>query len=533
MITVTWGSDRSPGTARIKAVAVLPSAGQMGPRYATLRDYLRVVRQRRLLILLCAAVFTVAGIAIGLSQDDKFRTASALRFTDPNNVFSTIGDTAVPTNQLPQVAVQRAVDVQGKQIASAARRAVGKTAPVTVTARDEPRTSLVVIETTSTDAAAAAKWANEWAKQAKRITTRQAQQSFLRAAAALRKQRDALGKQPEDLTTRATLTRRVSTLQTAAAVVAPAQIVRRAAVPGQPYAPDRKRDALVGLLLGLTIGLVAAFVLDALDRRVRRPVEIETDLHAPVLGHIYSGAMRSTPFVVNGKTPHRSWVPGRGGNDDSALEGFQILRTNLESLQDGEVHTIMVTSALPGEGKSTVAVGLAGASVLTGRMTLLVECDLRRPSLHEKLDIPREPGLGDYLSGVAGPEEVLRVVSLSQRTGPAGDLVVIPAGAAREESTKLLSSERFVDFLNQVRSTYDVIILDTGPVLSVADPRDIARHADAVLLCVRAAHTTRDQARAAKAALDQATNKPAGVVVTDVRPAEDETHGYYSYGYST
>ena len=505
----------------------------MGPRYATLRDYLRVVRQRRLLILVCAAVFTVAGIAIGLSQDDKYRTTSALRFTDPNDVFSTIGSAAVPTDQLPQVAVQRAVDVQGKRIALATQRVVGKTVPVTVTARDEPRTNLVDIEADSTDPTVAAKWANAWAVQAKRITTADAKRQFRTAANALRAQIRQLGKDPAGLATRAQLTQRASTLETAAAVVAPAQIVRRAQIPAAPYAPDRKRDAIVGLLLGLTIGLIAAFVRDALDRRVRRPVDIETDLHAPVLGHIYSSAMRETPFVVNGKKPQRSWVPGRHGNDDSALEGFQILRTNLESLQSGNAQTIMITSALPGEGKSTVAVGLAGASVLTGRMTLLVECDLRRPSLHEKLDVPREPGLGDYLAGVAGPEEVLRVVSLSQRTGPAGDLVVIPAGASREESTKLLSSERFVEFLDQVRSQYDVIILDTGPVLAVADPRDIARHADAVLLCVRAAHTTREQARAAKAALEQVMSQPAGVVVTDVRPAEDETLGYYAYGYST
>src|SRR4051794_33616066 len=159
----------------------------MGPRYATLRDYLRVVRQRRLLILLCAAVFTLAGVAIGLSQDDKYRTASSLRFTDPNNVFSTIGQTAVPSNQLPQVAVQRAVDVLGKRVASATRKEVGKTAAVSVTARDEPRTSLVSIEVTSTDPKAAAKWANAWAGQAKRITTGDAKRQFSRAADALRK----------------------------------------------------------------------------------------------------------------------------------------------------------------------------------------------------------------------------------------------------------------------------------------------------------------------------------------------------------
>jgi succinoglycan biosynthesis transport protein ExoP len=127
---------------------------------------------------------------------------------------------------------------------------------------------------------------------------------------------------------------------------------------------------------------------------------------------------------------------------------------------------------------------------------------------------------------------VLRVVSLSQDSGISGDLVVIPGGAPRPDSAMLLSSSRFSEFLEQVRSTYEVIILDTGPVLSVADPRDIARHVDGVLLCVRSAHTTREQARAAKGAIEQVTSNPAGIVVTDVQPGQDEA-GYYSYGYSS
>src|SRR3954447_2752016 len=341
----------------MKAVrTVLLWAGQMAPRYATLRDYLRVVRQRRLLILLCAAVFTAAGVGLGQSQDHRYRTSSAMRFTDPNAVFTSVAQTSIPPSQLPQIAVQRAVDVVGKQISSATKKAVGKTKAVSVTAFDEPRTNLVRIEVTSTDPKAAAKWANEWADQAKAITTKQAQAQFRGAAKAIRKERDKLGRKPEDIVTRSTLTQRASTLDSAAAIVAPAEIVSRATVPADPYSPDRLRDALVGLLIGLTLGLVFAFLRDALDRRVRRPLEIESDLHAPVLGHIYSGAMRTTPFVVNGKKQSRSFLPGRH-SDDSALEGFQILRTNLESLEQGEVQTIMVTSAMPGEGKSTVAVG--------------------------------------------------------------------------------------------------------------------------------------------------------------------------------
>lgn len=505
------------------------------PRYATLRDYLRVIRQRRVLILVCTLVFAIAGFALSLTQDKMYRTSSALRFSDPKAVFASIAQTSLPSLDLPTTAIQKAVDVARPPISTATAKAVGKTAAITPNIFDEPRTSLVDIEISSTDPKAAAKWANEWALQAQRITRQQARAQFRQAAAATRRQEKKLGNGAQDVIARSQLEQRAATLDTAAAVVDPADVVRTAAVPTTPYAPDRARDVLVGLILGLTIGIVAAFVRDALDRRLRRPLDIESDLHTPVLGHIYSGAMRNPPFVVNGRKPARQLLPvGRRGGEDATLEGFQILRTNLEAFENGsDVSTIMVTSAMAGEGKSSVSLGLAGAAVLTGRMTLLVECDLRRPSLSKRLDILATPGLGEYLSGSAGPADVLRVVSLAHGDGQSGDLVVIPAGAPRDESARLIGSDRFLEFLEQVRDRYDVVILDTGPVLSVADPRDIARHADAVLLCVRAAHTTREQARAAKAALDQVSARPAGVVVTDVRPSDDETLGYYAYGYST
>jgi capsular exopolysaccharide synthesis family protein len=499
------------------------------PRYATLRDYLAVLRQRRVLILALTLGFAAAGYLLGLSQHDRFRATAAIRFTDPAAVFSEVSTSPVPRQDAGTIAVQRAIDVQGADVRRATQKVLGPGTDVDVTAFDEARTELVDVEATANDAQTAAKWANEWANQGVKITTAQARAEFRRSAKALRGQAAQLGKTQTDLVTAAALQQRASTLDSAAAVVAPAEIVRRALVPGAPYTPDRLRDAIIGGLLGLTLGILIAFVRDALDRRLRRVPEIESDLQAPVLGHIYSGAMRSPPFVTNGRNRNRFMLPAqRKRLAETTLEGFQILRTNLESLEGGHVQTVMVTSALPGEGKSTVAVGLAGAAVQTGRATLLVECDLRRPSLARRLGVDDRPGLGDYLAGDVGPNDVLRVVSLDEG---GGDLVVIPAGSARDESAKLLSSDSFSDFLEQVRDSYEVIVLDTGPVLSLADPRDIARHVDAVLLCVRAAHTTREQARAAKSALDTVSSHPAAVVVTDLQPGQDEALGYFQYRY--
>src|SRR5436305_12046686 len=328
----------------------------MAPRYTSLRDYLRVVRQRRVLILLLTVVFGLGGLALGLSQHNRYRTQAALRCSDPNNAISEISQSSLPRADLPTLAIQSAVDVQGRRIASATRKVVGHMADVGVNVFDEPRTNLVDIEITSTDPKAAAKWANAWADQAVKITNQQARSGFLKAAKALKASAKNLSKPPIDAATKVALAQRASTLEAAAKIVAPAEIVRRAEVPTKPYTPDRLRDALVGLLIGLTLGLVAAFVRDALDRRVRRPVEIESDLHVPVLGYIQSGAMRAAPFTVNGAKRRRGLLgPGRRRLDEAALEGFQILRTNLDAFEEGNVRTVMVTSALAGEGKSTVA----------------------------------------------------------------------------------------------------------------------------------------------------------------------------------
>jgi capsular exopolysaccharide synthesis family protein len=509
------------------------NADAPAPRYATLRDYLAVLRQRRVLIISFTVGFALAGYLLGLSQHDRFRSTAAIRFTDPAAVFSDVSTSPVPRQDAGTIAVQRSIDAVSDPVKAAVEKRLGSSKGIGVTAFDEARTELVDIEITANNGDTAAKWANAWADAAVKFATVQARTEFRRSAAALRSQTAQLGNSQSDIVTRAALNQRAATLESAAAVVHPGQVVRPATAAAKPYTPDRLRDAIVGGLLGLTIGLVIAFVRDALDRRVRRVPEIEADLQAPVLGHVYSAAMREPPFIANGNKRNRFMLPNtRRRLAESTLEGFQILRTNLEALNRGDVQTVMVTSALPGEGKSTVAVGLAGAAVQTGRVTLLVECDLRRPSLAKRLGIESHPGLGDYLSGDVGPNDVLRVVQLDE-SGGGGELVVIPAGTPREESAKLFSSERFSQFLDQVRESYEVVVLDTGPVLSLADPRDIARHVDAVLLCVRASRTTREQARAAKGAIDQVSEHPAGIVVTDLQPGQDETLGYYQYRYST
>jgi len=246
---------------------------------------------------------------------------------------------------------------------------------------------------------------------------------------------------------------------------------------------------------------------------------------------------------------------GRGLMSDADLESFRILRTNLEFLDvDHPLKSVVVTSAFPEEGKSTVAASLAFASVAAGKRTLLVECDLRRPVLAGRLGIEPAPGLADYLLGRAGPQEVLQRVEIpapspngngaSDGEGSDADqavavpdggdrtLVCITAGATQPHSAELLGSKRFRDFLAAVTAAYDAVILDATPLLAVVDALEVLPHADGVVVCVRAARTTRDQVRAARSALEHLPERPMGLVVTGIRSGDEGDYGYYhSYAY--
>jgi succinoglycan biosynthesis transport protein ExoP len=144
------------------------------------------------------------------------------------------------------------------------------------------------------------------------------------------------------------------------------------------------------------------------------------------------------------------------------------------------------------------------------------------------------PGLSDYLVGQAGPGEVVQKVALaeSQNGTAAPTLVAITAGSPTPRPAELLASKRFAAFLDQVREAYDVVVLDCTPLLSVGDALQLVPRVDGVVLCVRAEQTTREQARAARQALEHFPDRPIGVVVTGVKPGHELDYGYYSYAYA-
>jgi capsular exopolysaccharide synthesis family protein len=502
------------------------------PRYATLRDYLRVLREQRVLIIVIAAVVAGAALFLAERQDPVYESEASVQFIDTNVDVGFLGAT-LPAEAPPDArAATNARQIGQPETLAKARAELKVHEPIgrlrnALSIRTESRTNLVIVSARWANAKFAADLANAVARQSRSIAIAQARDRYRTARRLLKASLKRLGSSRTDQLTKLQYQAQLVKLDTLGHFVAPAKVVSTAVPAAGPVSPRPVRDTLLGLILGLTLGVLAAFLRDALDRRLRSASEIRDELKMPLLGHIRRDVLARTLVTEN----------GRKRLTEADLEGFRVLRTNLDFLDvDAPIKTVLVTSPLPAEGKSTVATSLASAYVLAGKRTLLVECDLRRPTLAKRLGCEPGPGLSDYLVGQATPAEVVQKVPLTpdaENGAGAPTLVAITAGSLTPRPAELLASKRFGAFLEQVRDAYDVVVLDCTPLLSVGDALQIVPRVDGVVLCVRAEQTTREQARAARQALEHFPDRPIGVVVTGVKPGHELDYGYYSYAYAS
>ena len=508
------------------------------PRYTGLRDYVRVLREQRWVVLFVLLVFCGLSVAYSARQDPVYSSETSLSFRSENEDLGDLG-AAVPASQTPeQRAAVAAQSIRTIEIAREAAERLPREFRTdagallgAVTAQPEARTNLVVLQARAGDAERAAAYANAYAEATVDAVTKDVRDTYEDRAAALRRETRDLDRVRE-AGIRSINRNRILVLETLSQFAEPVGVVRRAAAPATPDSPRPVRNLVLGALLGLTLGLLVAFVRDSLDRRFKSAHELKEELHLPLVGHVRDEVLGRTLGSQN----------GRGTLTQEEMEAFRILRTNLDFLDvDNPPSSIAVTSALPEEGKSTVSAALACAYASGGRRVLLVEADLRRPTLAKRLGLEQGPGLTDFLAGKAGPRDVVQSVTIEapvagtalEGDGPlTASLVCITAGTPSPQPAELLGSERFKSFLAQVEEVYDVVVLDTSPLLSVVDTLSLVPSVDAVVLCVRSSKTTREQARAAKAALDHFPPRPMGIVVTGVKSGDEQDYGYYSYAYA-
>jgi capsular exopolysaccharide synthesis family protein len=293
-----------------------------------------------------------------------------------------------------------------------------------------------------------------------------------------------------------------------------------------PVTRGGQTNLLLGAILGLILGIGAAFFLEYLDRTVRTSADVEMLLSIPVLGII--PRLRKAPLeseMENGK----SGVPLLVALDplDPAAEAYRNLRMNLMfmSTEEKPIRTLLISSPGPNEGKSTTSINFAVMLAQLGERVLLVDADIRRPALHRAMDILREPGLTDLLVGAADVRTAIRPNVLP-------NLDVLPSGPFPSNPSELLNSKKMQQLLRDFEGTYNHIILDSPPILAVTDSAILGTHTDGLVLVLRSGET---EQRAAERAVDQVRRvgvRVFGAVLNEVASSTVEESYYMQYYYS-
>ena len=296
-----------------------------------------------------------------------------------------------------------------------------------------------------------------------------------------------------------------------------ASVTDAATAPKTPVSPQPLRNILLGLVLGAMLGLGLAVLRDVLDNRVKTPQDLaEATDHAPDLGHV--------PFDKS--APKKPLVRDLPTNAPR-VEAYRVIRTNLQFLNvDSSQRIIVVTSPLPGEGKSTTASNIALTIAQAGHTVVLVEADLRRPMASDYFRLEPAVGITSVLLGQVTLEQAM------QHGAPRCD--ILASGPTPPNPTELLQSDAMHRLLDELKNRYDYVIIDAPPVLPIADAALLAAQAQGAILVTRHNKTTVEQVRGAVERLDAVGATLLGTILnrTPVN-RKGSSYGYgYGYGYA-
>ena len=472
------------------------------------RTVLHMLWRRKWPVVLC--VVTLPLLAYGAtSRIKKTYQASAIVQVQGAAVDTTLF-TPTPSISQPQAIAATAKLAQTSQVAAPAARLLNLPASSVpallskVAVTEDDTTGFVTIGASDGSAARSAAIANAFARAVVALRSSQAQGQVNRTVAAVA-QRLALLPSSE-VTARTQLSDQLQRLRAvAAAQVSNAQIIKFATPPSAPASPKPGRDAGLALVLGLLLGLGLAFLLDRLDRRIRTVEELEEITDLPLLG-----AVPSTAF-------HRANVANRN-------EAFQTLRTSLTYFNvDRPLKSVMVTSAGPSEGKTTVAMNLAISFADSGRSVILLDTDLRRSSLLPLLEIDgyEGPGLALVLaSGMALADALYEIPTT------AGSLHVLHAGLPPPNPSELLGSANMARLMEEAHVAAEIVVIDSSPLLAVSDCIPLLAQVSGVILLARLQQTTRDALHRYREIVRLARGNMLGVVATDAPDREGYGYGY-------
>jgi polysaccharide biosynthesis transport protein len=509
---------------------------QQGSDVLNFSQALGVVRRRAPLIVLCVVV--VAGAAFGFSKQQvkKYTATASLVFSNNQLSQQVAGLQAVSSgNQLPQQQTNLKLVQLGDMAAKTARLlGSGLTAEKvrdSLNVSGQGESSVVDVSATATSPPLAAKIANTYVSRF--VKEQQNSNHVYYSSALLLVNKELAGMSPKQRLSPSgiALEGRAQSLGVLAELRnGSVEVAQAATIPTSPSSPKIARNTILGVAVGLLLGLCIAALLERFDRRIREPKDLEDVYGLPLLGVVPESSALS-----------RS---ARGGGDSRVAlpsgeaEAFHLIRAHMRYFNvDRELRTLMVVSAAPGDGKTTIARHLASAAARMGSRVLLIEADLRRPTVAQQLDISPRRGVSDVLIGSLSLAEaihtvVLETASVDRPQGHVFDVLV--AGATLPPNPgELIESRTMAALLEQAKSTYDFVVVDTPPLTAVSDAFPLLKKVDGVVIVGRVGRNRRDVAERLHETLTGAGAPLLGVIANGFKARRLGAYGYgYGYDYS-
>jgi tyrosine-protein kinase Etk/Wzc len=308
-----------------------------------------------------------------------------------------------------------------------------------------------------------------------------------------------------------------------ASTISNIKIVDPAITPDNPVKPQKKKNLLLGLLVGLMFGVGAAFFMDYLDDTIKDEEEAKRALGWPLLALIPAIEGSSSDGVEPPSRASRLVVLNKPKSP--VAEAFRGLRTAIHfSSLKRDTKVVMITSSFPGEGKSTIAANLALTFAQAGNRVILIDCDLRRPSMNTIFDKPRSPGVTEVLAGDIPLEDAMHTTEIE-------NINLLTAGTIPPNPAELLCSESMRDLLSGLRETYDIVIIDAPPVIPVTDAPLLTAFTDMVVVVLETGRIPTKAAQRMKELLQSVQAPIAGFVLNDRTALFSDSYSYYGKGY--
>jgi capsular exopolysaccharide synthesis family protein len=491
----------------------------------TLRSYVHLVLRRKWWVIALALLGLAASLALSFTETKEY-SASAQILVQASSQVNALGAAQQPVTPTEvQTMLQL---VTSAPVTQAVQRKLGR--GPSVTAAEVAQTNVISITAVARTPAEAAVVANAYANAFVTYQETVALTNLTQDESQLRGQIKSIGKQIKALhgtpgsgseqtalvNQQAVLSEQLTQMQVngseetgGLSVVTPAQ------APGSPSSPKPTEDGALGLVAGLILGLAAAFLRESFDDAVANKETAEE----------YGGAtvLAAVPMVNSWKKRDRPLVVSLARPMSPAAEAYRSLRTSLQfARQERDLHTILVTSPAAAEGKTSTLSNLGAMFAQAGQRVVLVSCDLRKPRLGQFFGIDEKLGLTTAILGEQPVEELVQAV-------PGDDnLWLLGSGERPPNPAELLNGKRIQEVFSALRGLFDLVLIDSPPVLPVTDAVVLAKDADATVLVVAAGQTRRGDLQRAAEKLAQVNARVVGLVLNETTR---QSGSYYGYGY--